>query len=136
MDLEVEIPQHWEHSLAQGSQFDPLTLPENETDRQQTTFRKNIGNRKNDAWLQRLIFNEGSVARSFGQNPKELEIILRPQNIEEYVKNLSTMIIGSECVILRRCGDIWDILPEGMFGEDEDRFKSYRKAWLNKQLPD
>ena len=134
VNLELEIPQHWEHSIAQGADFDPMSLPEHDNDMQQTLFRKNVANRKNDAWLQRLVFHETSVARRWGKNPKELEIIRNPQNMDDYVKNLWAMLEEVECILLRRSGDVWDIIPEGKFDEDDDRFDGYRLAWRNKEL--
>ena len=128
--LDIPVPPLWEMNLNQGTEFDPLTLPEDgENDNQQTMFRRGIANRKLDAWLQRLVFNRDSLARKAGRDPKLLNIILKPQNIDDYVHNLCEMLSGVECLLLRRGGDVWQIMDAGKYELDDKRLKGYRIAW-------
>jgi hypothetical protein len=121
-ELEIEIPAAFEQGLTQGCAFDPSTLPEDEEHgKQQTMFRIGFANRKHDAWLEKLVFNMDSISRGFGKDPKALDIIARPQSLEEYVHNLHEMLSGVECILLRRDEKVWNVLsanyPKGFLAE-------------------
>ena len=127
--LDLQIPNGFDDGCAEGSAFDPMTLPEDdENGRQQTLFRANIGNRKNDAWLQRLVFNQASLARRSGKDPAKLDIVAKPESLEQYAHNLHEMLSGVECLMIQRASKIWDLcLDTGNYSEK--KFKGYKLAW-------
>jgi hypothetical protein len=127
--LDLQIPNGFDDGCAKGSDFDPMTLPEDdENGRQQTLFRANFANRKNDAWLQRLVFNRESLARWVGKNPAALNILRKPESLEDYAHNLHEMLSGVECLMFQRVGKIWDLCKDtGDYSAP--KFKGYKLAW-------
>jgi len=127
--LDLQIPNGFDDGVAEGSKFDPMKLPEDdENGRQQSLYRVNFANRKNDAWLQRLVFGPYSLARKFGKKSTELDIILKPQTLEDYAHNLHEMLSGVECLMMQRGGKIWNLVAETDDFKDA-KWKGYKFAW-------
>jgi hypothetical protein len=131
-EFSIEVPTAFEIGLTEGRDFDPTTLPEDdENGRQQTIFRQSFANRKGDAWLQRLVFNMDSISRKDGKDPNTLDIIRKPATMEEYVHNLAEMLTGVNCIMLRRSGKVWNLVPDDDAPSyiTDKRYKGYRLAW-------
>jgi len=92
-------------------------------------FRQNIANRNLDAWLQILVFNEGSLARSAGRDPATLNIVAKPQSMTDYAHNLHEMLQGVNCTLLQRSGRVWEVSPEGFYAKGDEHLKGYRVMW-------
>lgn len=128
-ELSLTVPKGWEANVHLGSDFDPMTLPQDAEEEQQTIFRRNFANNKHDSWFQRLVFNGDSIARRFGKNPKTLNIIQKSQTMDDYVHNLKEMLLGVECYMLRRRQTVWEVLSLKEREDDDKRFDIYERAW-------
>ena len=138
--LDIFVPKGYEESFGSGVKFSPADLPEEEGNKQQTSFRLGIANSDKTASLQRYVFNPDSVARKSGRDPVELELVKNPSTFEEYVSNLNKMLQGVECIFLRRerGGDdpafkhqlsVRDIVSSDEFETNPKRFRKYQLAW-------
>lgn len=129
-EFPLELPRAWPAHIAEGSQFDPSVLTDEWTDAQQVLYRRTIANRKNDAWLQRLVFQDFSVARMGGRDPSDVpDLIRHPRNLKDYLANLHLMLVGVECLMLRRKGQVWDVLQKGVYHDDDHKLRGYELAW-------
>lgn len=137
--LDIFVPKGFEENIALGSKFDPTTLPDEEGNKQQTSFRMGIANSDKTATLQRLVFNTDSIARKAGRDPIELGLT-RATNFDGYVENLNKMLSGVEVIFLRRerGGDdpafshqlqVRDVLPADTYEMNPKRFAKYVCAW-------
>lgn len=138
--LDIFLPKVFEEGIALGSKFGVSTMPEEEGNKQQTSYRMGIANSDKTATLQRLVFNPDSVARGAGRDPVALELKRNPQSLDEYTENLNKMLEGVEAIMLRRerGGDdvafahslqVRDLLPADEFERNPKRFKKYVCAW-------
>jgi hypothetical protein len=138
--LDIFVPKGYEENIALGSKFDASTLPEQEGDKQQTSFRLGIANSEKTAALQRYVFNTNSIARRAGRDPIELGLNPRAKTLDEYVDNINKMLQGVEVIFLRRerGGDdpafkhqlnVRDIVSSDEFETNPKRFKKYVLAW-------
>lgn len=128
--LRFEIPKAWLNHIGEGSAFNPLNLTDDWTESDLMLFRKSIANRRGEGWLQRLVFNEHSVSRIGGRDPSLLTTVIKnPANIDDYLINLKLMLQDVECLMLRRRGEVWDLLPRGDYRNDDKRLQGYVLAW-------
>lgn len=134
--LDVFVPKGYEENIALGSGFDPSTLPEEEGNKQQTSFRMGIANSDKTATMQRLY----AIARGAGRDPNELGLERKPQTIDAYAENYNKLLQGLEVIFLRRerGGDdpafshqlqVRDVLPADEYERNQKRFKKYQLAW-------
>lgn len=137
--LDIFVPKGYETGISEGAAFDPNTLPEEEGNKQQTSFRMGFANSEKTASLQRFVFNPDSIARKAGRDPRELGLT-RATTLEGYVDNISKMLTGVEVIFLRRerGGDdpafkhqlqVRDLVPADEYENNPKRFKRYQLAW-------
>lgn len=136
--LDVFVPKGYEENGFEPG-FNPKDLPEEEGNKQQTSYRMGFANSDKTATIQRLVTNPDSIARKAGRDPLQLGIT-KPHSLEEYVANLEKMLVGVECIFLRRprggedvafknqlqCKDIVDASEAEL---NPKRFKKYVRAW-------
>ena len=138
--LSIFVPKGYEEGVSQGSRFDPTSLPEEEGNKQQSSYRYGFSNSDKTATMQLLVTNADSVARRAGRNPIELELKRNPATLEEYVENIGKMLTGLDVIMIRRekGGDdaafahrlvVKDILAADEYERNPKRFKRYVLAW-------
>lgn len=136
--LDVFVPKWYEENGFEPG-FNPKDLPEEEGNKQQTSYRMGFANSDKTATIQRLVTNPDSIARKAGRDPLQLGIT-KPHSLEEYVANLEKMLVGVECIFLRRPrgGDevafknqlrCADIIGADEFELNPKRLKRYVLAW-------
>ena len=80
------------------------------------------------------MFAEASVARLDGRDPSDVDgLVRRPQNLTDYMANLRLMLEGVKCLMLRRQGEVWDLLPKGDYRPDDKKLRGYDLAWERSQ---
>lgn len=133
--LDIFIPRGFEESLGSGVPFDPRALPEEDGNKQQTSYRLGIANSDKTATVQKLVI----LAKRAGKDPAALGLS-KPTSLEEYSSNLNAMLQGLEVIMLRRerGGDdpafahqlqVRDITAADEAENNPKRFKKYKKAW-------
>lgn len=140
----IFIPKAYAENIALGSKFDVSSLSEGADfwSQMQTMFRRNVANSDKTATLQKLVFNPDSVARKAERDPVELGLNPRPKTLEEYVENISKMLVGVECIVKfrERGGDdpafqhqlqAKEILPATDYETNSKAYKKYQIAWLS-----
>lgn len=134
--LDIFVPKVYEENIGLGAKFDPSSLPEEEGNKQQTSFRMGIANSEKTATMQKLY----AIAKEAGRDPGELGCKRNPSNLDEYVDNYNKLLQGVEVVMLRRerGGDdpafkhqlnVRDIVSSSEPETNPKRFKKYQKAW-------
>ena len=134
--LDVFVPKVWVENIGLGGAFDAATLPEEEGNKQQTSYRMGIGNSERTATMQRLY----KIARDAGKDPIELGLDRKPQSLEAYVENYNKLLQGIDVIFLRRerGGDdpafshqlqVRDVLSATEAETNPKRFRKYQCAW-------
>ena len=133
--LDIFIPKGFEENIGNPA-FNPSELPEEDGNKQQTSFRMGIANSEKTATLQRLY----AIARKAGRDPVELGLKKRPAGLEEYTENYNLLLQGLEVIMLRRerGGDdpafshqlqVRDVLAADESETNPKRFRKYTRAW-------
>lgn len=136
--LDIFVPKVYEEGGFSAG-FNPKDLPEEEGNKQQTSYRMGFANSDKTATIQRLVTNPDSIARKAGRDPLQLGIT-KPHSLEEYVENLAKMLVGVDCIFLRRPrgGDevafknqlrCADIISADEAELNPKRFRKYVCAW-------
>lgn len=139
--MDIFVPKGFEENIALGSKFELASLPEEEGNKQQTSYRLGIANSDKTATLQKLVFNTDSVARKAGRNPIELGLT-KATDFDSYVENIAKMLTGVEVLFVRRerGGDdpafshqlqVRDVFAADEYENNPKRFKKYVLAWEN-----
>lgn len=144
--ISVFLPKTWADGggIALGSKFDPSGLPEDKANgyfaQEQTMFQRGVANGDKSATLQQLVFNPDSVARSAGRTAAEVGWVPNPKTVDEYVENLGKMLIGVDCIMVRRekGGDdpafkhalqASRLVPFNHYEQNPKFFKKLKLAW-------
>lgn len=133
--LDIFIPKGFEENIGNPA-FNPSELPEEEGNKQQTSFRMGIANSEKTATLQRLY----AIARKAGRDPVELGLKRKPTGLAEYTENYNLLLQGLEVIMLRRerGGDdpafshqlqVRDVVASDEYEQNPKRFKRYQLAW-------
>jgi len=103
--LEIFLPK----GFVENIHVDASSLPEEEGNKQQSSFRIGVANSDGTATLQELR----ALAKEQGRTAGQVGITKKAETIEEFVDNHSKLLTGLEVIFLRR--------PDG---GDDPRFKN------------
>lgn len=117
--------------------FDPKTLSPGH----QIWFRGTVASKDKTATLQRLVFNEDSVARKAGRDPVELGLKIAT-TLEGYTSNLNEMLQGVDAFIIRKArggddpafanqAEVKRFLPYDAYENNPKLFKNLVLQWEN-----
>lgn len=126
--LRFWVPNQFIKHLAQGSQMMPKRIFSG-YEKQEVQFRKFFANRRKDAWLQRLVLNNPSVASVDGRDSRILPVNPHPQNIDEWVGNISLMLTGVQCLLSIQKGQIYSAYPKDDQQMRPEYFDRFQFAW-------
>jgi len=130
-NLMIPVPELFEQNIRLGSKFDAAEVL---SAWDYENYRRYFANRRMEAWLQRLVFNVPSIARNAGRDPQKLDIIPYPINLEQWVKNLHTMLQGVKVIFRMKNGELWDITDKDDF--NPVMLEGYRLMWAEKPKPE
>ena len=151
--LDIFIPKGYEEGIGDSS-FDVSSLPEEQGNKQQTSYRMGIANSEKTAALQRYVFNRAgtyqnskgkdvlvadSIARKAGRNPIELGL-KKATTLDELAENVGKMLQGVDVLFtLKERGvddpafshqlNVKDIFSADEYELNPKKFKSFRPAW-------
>lgn len=111
--LETQYEIFLPKGFAEDINVDAASLPEEEGNKQQSSFRIGVANSDGTASLQELR----KLAKEAGRTAGAVGITKKAENIEEFADNHSKLLTGLEVIFLRR--------PDG---GDDPRFKNRLKV--------